>query len=324
MARLSTPKGPLDLIDFEKQGGLVPVVLQDASTGQILMLGYANKEALRLTMETGYAHFYSRSRRRIWMKGETSGNRVRVIRVDYDCDSDTVLYHGIPTGPVCHTGEYSCFHNTLHDRSLEEMWRLIVEAFQAAKVVERPGEGSLDKYLYIVNPLTDNIPPPSPLLQSLVAGYLASKAPNGLTKIASPEVLGLPIASLVSQRLGLPLAIVRERPFPAPGWREPFQSGYKKGTHYIYGLEPGDRVALVDDAVSTGGAALSIINALHRHGVKVEAVMASIAKPQYGGVQRIQEQGIPVHRAVDVYIEDGRIRLTQPEAGWEATIKPRG
>ncbi|MEB3861506.1 MAG: phosphoribosyl-AMP cyclohydrolase [Desulfurococcales archaeon] len=323
MARLQAPKSPLDLIDFEKQGGLVPVVVQDASTGKILMLGYANREALRLTLETGYAHFYSRSRRRLWMKGETSGNRVKVLRVDYDCDSDTVLYLAVPEGPVCHTGKYSCFHNTLHDSTLEEMWNLIVDAFRQARVVERPGEAGLDKYLYIVNPLTDNIPPPSPLLQSLIAEYLASKAGEGLDKVVSPEVLGLPIASLVAQKLGLPLAIVRERPFPAEGWVEPFQSGYKKGTHYVYGVSSGEKVVLVDDAVSTGGAAASIIEALRRNGVRVEAVMASIAKPQYGGVERLESMGLPVYRAVDVYIEEDRIRLVQPEAGWTVDL-PRG
>ncbi len=320
MARLQHAKGPLDLIDFEKQDGLVPVVVQDASTGRILMLGYANREALELTLETGYAHFYSRSRRRLWMKGETSGNRVKVLRIEYDCDSDTVLYLAVPDGPVCHTGRYSCFHNALHDTTLGEMWKLVVEAFRLARIVERPGEAGLDRYLYIVNPLTDNIPPPSSLLQSLIAEYLASKAGDGVDKVVAPEVLGLPIASLVAHKLGLPLAIVRERPFPAEGWVEPFQSGYKKGTHYIYGIGRGEKVILVDDAVSTGGAATSIVQALRRNGVRVEAVMASIAKPQYGGVERLESMGLPVYRAVDVYIEEDSVRLVQPEAGWVEEI----
>ncbi len=243
--------------------------------------------------------------------------------MEYDCDSDTLLYYVIPSGPTCHTGEYTCFHNRLHDNLLRELWRHIVEEFRRARIARRPGKRGLKEYLYIVNPITDNIPPPRPATMNLIADYLSEKA-GGIDKVVTVEALGLPIATLVAERLGKPLAVVRERPFPAPGWVEPFQSGYKEGTHYIYGLEPGDRVVIVDDAVSTGGAAESVINALTRHGVEVKALLVSIAKPQYGGVDRIHELGTPVYRPVDVYIEDGGLTLVQPDAGWRETLALQG
>ena len=100
-------------LDFSKQGGLIPVVVQDADTGMVLMVAYANEEAVRLTLDTGYAHFWSRSRRRIWKKGETSGNVQEVVEVRVDCDGDALLYLVRPKGPACHTGNMSCFYRTL-------------------------------------------------------------------------------------------------------------------------------------------------------------------------------------------------------------------
>jgi anthranilate synthase component 1 len=89
--------------------GLVPVVMRDVVTGQVLTLAWANAEALAKTRETGLAHFYSRSRRRLWQKGETSGHVQRVAGISLDCDADAVLYDVHPAGPACHTGAYSCF-----------------------------------------------------------------------------------------------------------------------------------------------------------------------------------------------------------------------
>ncbi|HZC19616.1 MAG TPA: phosphoribosyl-AMP cyclohydrolase, partial [Rubrobacteraceae bacterium] len=89
--------------------GLVPVVAQDANTGEVLMLAYADEEALTKTIETGEAHYYSRSRGELWHKGETSGNTQKVVEVCLDCDGDALLYRVEPAGPACHTGEYSCF-----------------------------------------------------------------------------------------------------------------------------------------------------------------------------------------------------------------------
>ena len=94
-------------------GGLVPVVTQDADTGEVLMLAYANREAVEKTVETGEAHYYSRSRGELWRKGATSGNTQRVIEVRLDCDGDALLYRVESAGPACHTGERSCFFTPL-------------------------------------------------------------------------------------------------------------------------------------------------------------------------------------------------------------------
>jgi phosphoribosyl-ATP pyrophosphohydrolase/phosphoribosyl-AMP cyclohydrolase len=93
--------------------GLVPVVTQDRVSGEVLMLAYANAEALRLTLETGRAHYYSRSRNALWRKGDTSGNVQLVSEVSLDCDGDAVLYRVTQRGPACHTGSRSCFFTTM-------------------------------------------------------------------------------------------------------------------------------------------------------------------------------------------------------------------
>ena len=96
-------------IDFEKGGGLVPAVVQDADTLQVLMLGYMNAESVAKTQETGLVTFYSRSRETLWTKGETSGNTLALVEMTVDCDQDTILVKARPTGPTCHTGTISCF-----------------------------------------------------------------------------------------------------------------------------------------------------------------------------------------------------------------------
>lgn len=95
--------------------GLVPCVVQAADGGEVLMLAYANAEALAATLGTGEAHFWSRSRRELWHKGATSGNIQRVIEARLDCDFDTVLLTVDPAGPACHTGAVSCFHDAATD-----------------------------------------------------------------------------------------------------------------------------------------------------------------------------------------------------------------
>ena len=96
-------------IDFEKGGGLVPAIVQDAKTEQVLMLGYMNEASLTKTQDTGLVTFYSRSRQELWTKGETSGNTLRLKSITVDCDNDTLLVRAIPTGPTCHEGTVSCF-----------------------------------------------------------------------------------------------------------------------------------------------------------------------------------------------------------------------
>jgi phosphoribosyl-AMP cyclohydrolase len=99
-------------MDFTKLGGLIPAVIQDVATNEVLMVGFMNQEAFERTRESGFATFFSRSRNALWMKGETSGNRLKVERILVDCDEDTVLVlvTRLGEGHVCHTGERSCFY----------------------------------------------------------------------------------------------------------------------------------------------------------------------------------------------------------------------
>ena len=108
-------------IDFEKMDGLAPAIIQEATTGEVLMVGFMNAEALARTVETGYATFYSRTRQKLWTKGETSGNRLRVISALTDCDRDTILLRVQVEGDgvVCHTGTRSCFTEPLAIKTAE-------------------------------------------------------------------------------------------------------------------------------------------------------------------------------------------------------------
>ncbi|MCB0667024.1 MAG: bifunctional phosphoribosyl-AMP cyclohydrolase/phosphoribosyl-ATP diphosphatase HisIE [Saprospiraceae bacterium] len=99
----------MDQIDFAKGDGLVPAIIQDRDSGRVLMLGYMDPAALRRTFELQQVTFYSRSKERLWTKGETSGNYLRLDQVELDCDADTLLIQALPQGPVCHTGDPTCF-----------------------------------------------------------------------------------------------------------------------------------------------------------------------------------------------------------------------
>ena len=99
--------------------GLIPAIVQDADTGEVLMLGYMNEEAIRRTLSSGEVWFYSRSRQELWHKGETSGNRLIVRELWKDCDSDTILVKAKPLGPVCHTGNKTCFFQKLTKQDIE-------------------------------------------------------------------------------------------------------------------------------------------------------------------------------------------------------------
>ena len=105
-------------IKFDEQG-LIPAIAQDADTSEVLMLGYMNEEALRQTLSSGEVWFYSRSRQELWHKGETSGNRLIVRELWKDCDSDTILVKAKPLGPVCHTGNKTCFFQKLTKQDIE-------------------------------------------------------------------------------------------------------------------------------------------------------------------------------------------------------------
>ena len=100
-------------LDFEKFSGLLPVITQEQESGKVLMLAYANLEAVSKTQETGYAHYWSRSRNTLWKKGESSGHVQQIMEVLVDCDEDTLLYKVSQTGTACHTGAKSCFFRKL-------------------------------------------------------------------------------------------------------------------------------------------------------------------------------------------------------------------
>ena len=100
-------------LDFKKQSGLLPVIAKDEHTGAVLMLAYANLEAVKKTQESGFAHYWSRSRKALWKKGENSGHLQKIVEVLVDCDGDTVLYKVKQSGAACHTGATSCFFRKL-------------------------------------------------------------------------------------------------------------------------------------------------------------------------------------------------------------------
>jgi len=118
----------IDNLDFEKGDGLIPAIIQDANTNKVLMLGYMNKEALEQTLELNKVTFYSRSKERLWTKGETSENYLIPVNISQDCDNDTLLIKAEPKGPVCHTDADTCFfEDNVHDDFLLELEQVILD-----------------------------------------------------------------------------------------------------------------------------------------------------------------------------------------------------
>jgi phosphoribosyl-ATP pyrophosphohydrolase/phosphoribosyl-AMP cyclohydrolase len=132
----------LEQISFDEKG-LVPCVAQDFASGEVLTLAYANEESLRLTVETGELHFYSRSREEIWRKGETSGNVLKLRQLRYDCDGDAIVALVEPTGPACHTGERTCFFRAFDGEPVPVAHEALatLERTLGSRAAERP-EGS--------------------------------------------------------------------------------------------------------------------------------------------------------------------------------------
>jgi phosphoribosyl-AMP cyclohydrolase / phosphoribosyl-ATP pyrophosphohydrolase len=147
----------LDGLKFDEHG-LIPVCIVDARSGTLLTLAYANREALERTIATQETHLWSRSRKRLWRKGEESGNTQRVVAIDADCDGDAVSYRVIPKGPACHTGAQSCFHDSLYGsddatagafvRAVDHLERTIASrrgADSEKSYVARLFEGGIDR-----------------------------------------------------------------------------------------------------------------------------------------------------------------------------------
>jgi len=110
----------INKIDWDKQNGLIPAIVQENNTGDVLMLAYMDKEALELSLSTNYAHYFSRSKQRIWKKGESSGHTQKIVEIKLDCDSDTVLLKVEQKGVACHTGRKSCFFTDLKNGNITE------------------------------------------------------------------------------------------------------------------------------------------------------------------------------------------------------------
>ena len=124
----------IDKIDFKKQGGIVPAIVQDARTNQVLMLAYMNKEALELTLKTNFAHYFSRSKQRIWKKGESSNHTQEVESISLDCDNDTILLKVKQNGVACHTGRKSCFFTDLRTEKINS--EVLVDTSAAYGVID--------------------------------------------------------------------------------------------------------------------------------------------------------------------------------------------
>jgi len=137
----------IEQLSFDDKG-LIPAIVQDANTGKVLTLAYMNEESLLKTLQTNETWFYSRSRQKLWNKGETSGNKQHVKKISYDCDADALLVQVNPLGPACHSGEESCFYQELYSN---EIPALDIIPRVVDKIKERrnnPAEGSYTTYLF--------------------------------------------------------------------------------------------------------------------------------------------------------------------------------
>jgi phosphoribosyl-ATP pyrophosphohydrolase/phosphoribosyl-AMP cyclohydrolase len=135
---VSTVTFPIDSVDFTKGGGLVPAIVQDANTGAVLMLAYMNREALEQTLARGRAVFFSRSKQRLWEKGETTGHTLDVVGVALDCDNDTLLVTAQPRGPACHNGTLTCFGDEPRNAATSIAFLAKLEGVIAQRATEKP------------------------------------------------------------------------------------------------------------------------------------------------------------------------------------------
>ncbi len=186
------PAGPLPTPDFDGAGGLLPAVVQDAATGEVRMLGYMNRSALEQTVDTGRVTFHSRSKDRLWVKGESSGNWLEAVEVRMDCDGDALLVRARPHGPTCHTGDGSCFDSAL-------LWR--TGAGPAAGPDEGREEGRGDAHAGELGQTLDR-------LASVVAGRDRRRPEGSYTARLLEEGPQLPARKLAEEAVELALAAV--------------------------------------------------------------------------------------------------------------------
>lgn len=175
----------LEKIDFSKQGGLVPAIIQDYQTGQVLMLAYMNEVALQKTLETGKTWFFSRSRQTLWMKGETSGHIQEVKELYYDCDQDTILIMVNQVGAACHTGHYSCFYRNLQGEEVAPVIFDVERLYQP----EKQGPGILYELYEIIKDRRVQMP------EGSYTAYLFQKGLDKILKKVGEESAEVIIAS---------------------------------------------------------------------------------------------------------------------------------
>lgn len=168
------------------QAGLAPAIVQDAATNEVLMLAYMNGEALRLTVETGKAHYYSRSRGRIWMKGESSGNVQHVKEIKVDCDNDTILLRVAQEGAACHTGKKSCFFQTIDEQGQSRA----SQSEKANAEIYRQQIGPMLEEVYAVIADRDAHP-----VEGSYTNYLLTKGIDKILKKVGEETAEVIIAS---------------------------------------------------------------------------------------------------------------------------------
>jgi phosphoribosyl-AMP cyclohydrolase / phosphoribosyl-ATP pyrophosphohydrolase len=144
---LNFTEADIDRVDWKKGGGLVPAVAQHMTTGAVLMLGYMNQEALKLTLQRGRVVFFSRTRGRLWEKGEQSGHTLRLVDLRLDCDVDALLVTALPTGPVCHNGTQSCFGDEPVTDGERLAFLLELEQLIGQRITDKP-DGSYTAQLY--------------------------------------------------------------------------------------------------------------------------------------------------------------------------------
>jgi phosphoribosyl-ATP pyrophosphohydrolase/phosphoribosyl-AMP cyclohydrolase len=137
----------VERIDWSKGDGLVPAIAQHSVTGGVLMLGYMNRDALQQTLKRGRVVFFSRSRQRLWEKGEQSGNNLQLVEIRMDCDADALLVTAVPTGPVCHTGTMTCFGDDVPTEAARLGFLLELEQVIGARIADKP-DGSYTANLY--------------------------------------------------------------------------------------------------------------------------------------------------------------------------------
>jgi phosphoribosyl-AMP cyclohydrolase len=318
-----------DALAFAKHNGLLPVIVQDAASRKLLMTAFANRQAVERTVRTGYAHYWSRSRATLWKKGETSGHVQHVREIRVDCDSDALLYLVEQVGPACHTGRPSCFFQDFAPyrpqaaRQERAMLQRVVQLFEEARVIRVPWRRDMSRrsYTFFSNPVTEAVPPVTPDVLEWIAAQIDAVTPDDIDKVVVPEALGVPFATLVASRKKRPLAIVRKHSFHtsvALLGRVRYASGYETGTYYVYGVQPQERVLIVDDTISTGGTLVALLRLFQRRQVRVADVVCVMEKPMYGGREVVRRTtGVDVKTLFRVTRPRQKVRATPTWWLWQ-------